>query len=206
MDETRFDVLTRSLGGERSRRGVARLVAGVALGSIVARGAGDAAAKRRGKGKKRKKPKVTVCHQGQTSRVTKSALQAYLAHGDIWGSCGCVGRQENDECQDVGVTGVCCGGVCTQLNTLNNCRSCGDACETAGDICGGLDSGGDPESGCCASIYTLCDPQAADRCCNASTCTGKNLTMQDVCCGTPGSSCSIPGQCCSGICTGPLCG
>jgi hypothetical protein len=70
----------------------------------------------------------------------------------------------------------------TQLGTFDNCASCGDACNPDTDVCSNLGSGGDPISGCCARIYTVCDPNApVDRCCNQSTCTGTNASGQRVC-------------------------
>jgi hypothetical protein len=90
----------------------------------------------------------------------------------------------------------------TQLGTLDNCASCGDACNWDTDVCSGPGTGGDPNSGCCAHIYSVCDPsEPIDRCCNMSTCTGANASGQFVCCGVSlVSHCSVGSQCCSGAC------
>jgi hypothetical protein len=220
MDSARFDTLSRALYDARSRRGLARLLGALTLGGVLTAGTIPTAAKKggkgKGKGKNKKGKKVTICHNGQTITVSKSALKGHKKHGDDEGPCPtpdttppgpCDGLNENDEC-DRGPSlspGACCGGVCTRLGTVQNCRACGDTCQAGTETCSGLNSGGDPNSGCCAFIGALCSP-LADTCCNSSTCNGINEANEAVCCGVSGSSsCSIGTECCSGNCVSGEC-
>ena len=64
MDGLAFDRLTKSLTQPHSRRGLSRLLGGVAVGgALPLLGVREGAAK--------KKKKVTLCHQGQTINVSK---------------------------------------------------------------------------------------------------------------------------------------
>jgi hypothetical protein len=93
VDAERFDMLFQSLSETPSRRGAFRLLAGSLLGGFLSLDAASTRAKKSGKGRdkgKRKgknKQKVTVCHNGQTITVSKSALQAHKKHGDTTGAC-----------------------------------------------------------------------------------------------------------------------
>jgi hypothetical protein len=137
MIADRFDTLLRSLSQTPSRRNALRLLAGSALGGLVTVGAGTAGAKNGGKGKvksKNKKGKVTLCHQGQTMTVSKSAQKAHLAHGDTIGRCPTTNQPSGTTCTD-GIsngseTDVDCGGSCPRCNSGKTCGSRND-CATA---------------------------------------------------------------------------
>jgi hypothetical protein len=90
-----FDALTRELGDTLTRRSALRgLVAAAA--AVTAGGAvltHDVAGTRR-KGRKNKeknkgkgKGKTTICHNGQTIKVSRRARKAHLKHGDQKGPC-----------------------------------------------------------------------------------------------------------------------
>jgi hypothetical protein len=71
------------------------MLAGSALGGLLTHEPGNALAKKGGKGKGKgktknkmgKKGKVTLCHQGQTITVSKSAVKGHQKHGDTAGPC-----------------------------------------------------------------------------------------------------------------------
>lgn len=76
MDGLRFDALTRALTARRSRRAVAAALGGLlTLGTL----SGDA--------KKKRKKKVTLCHEGQTISVSRKKEKSHLKHGDTLGAC-----------------------------------------------------------------------------------------------------------------------
>src|SRR5687767_8297013 len=91
MDGARFDSLSRALFDARSRRGLARLLGALTLGGVLTAGTVPTAAKKggkgKGKGKNKKGKKVTICHNGQTITVSKSALKGHKKHGDSEGPC-----------------------------------------------------------------------------------------------------------------------
>src|SRR5215217_7495117 len=86
---SRRDVL-RSLAGAGVGLGTLRLLAGSPVGGPLTLGVGDALAEKIGNGeskKKGKKGKVTLCHQGRTITVAKSAVKGHKKHGDTVGPC-----------------------------------------------------------------------------------------------------------------------
>src|SRR4051794_40222362 len=82
MVRTPFDTLTRELATDTSRR---RVLGGL-LGAVTALAGGHLAEARR-RGKHKGKPKVTLCHNGQTIKVGKAAVASHLAQGDYLGPC-----------------------------------------------------------------------------------------------------------------------
>jgi hypothetical protein len=83
VDQTRFKIVTRSLTSLPSRRNVLRSLASAGLGlSALQLPEGG-----KGKGKKGKKGKVTLCHQGQTLTVANAAVKGHKKHGDTAGPC-----------------------------------------------------------------------------------------------------------------------
>lgn len=79
MDGSSFDRLPKACTEPRSRRGLSRLVGGLAVGgSLALLGVTESGAK---------KKKVTLCHQGQTISVSKKAKKKHLKHGDTLGAC-----------------------------------------------------------------------------------------------------------------------
>ena len=95
MDHNRFETLLRSLSTAHSRRNALRLLGGSAFGGLLtlgvgrteAKNGGHARAEGKGKGKNKKGKKVTLCHQGQTITVAKSAAKGHKQHGDTAGPC-----------------------------------------------------------------------------------------------------------------------
>ncbi len=83
MDSKTFDGLVRVLGGSTNRRSMIQILGGLSFG-VIALSPTASEAKRKGKGNGKK---VTVCHQGQTISVSKSALKSHLQHGDTMGAC-----------------------------------------------------------------------------------------------------------------------
>ena len=88
MDPDGFDALLRSLSQTPTRREALHVLASSALGALTL-GTVPVAAKKRGKGKRKqgKGKKVTLCHDGQTIRVTKSVANVLLTFGDTRGPC-----------------------------------------------------------------------------------------------------------------------
>jgi hypothetical protein len=80
MDGSSFDRLAKAFTEPRSRRGLSRLLGGLAVGGPLALlGVTESEAK--------KKKKVTLCHEGQTISVSKKAKKKHLKHGDTLGEC-----------------------------------------------------------------------------------------------------------------------
>ncbi|MDF3042367.1 MAG: hypothetical protein K0Q71_5073 [Thermomicrobiales bacterium] len=136
MIANRFDTLLRSLSQTPSRRTVLRLLTGSALGGLLTREAGDVLAKKggkakgKGKNKKGKKGKVTLCHQGQTITVSKSAQKAHLIHGDTAGRCPTSNQPSSPTCVDGimngGESDIDCGGTCPRCAVGQTCTSRND--------------------------------------------------------------------------------
>lgn len=131
MDANGFDALAQSVANGQHRRGLIRVLAGTALGGLVMLGAGTAEAR------KKKKKKITLCHQGQTITVGKKAKKAHLKHGDTPGPCPppppltC-----SDGVKNASETDIDCGGV--------ECNRCADGktCLVANDCISGTCTGG----------------------------------------------------------------
>jgi hypothetical protein len=133
MIADRFDTLLRSLSQTPSRRHALRLLAGSAYGGLFTIGTGRMEAKKvgigKGKNKKNKKGKITLCHQGQTITVAKSAAKGHKKHGDTVGPCpsGPTGPTCTDGSTNGGETDVDCGGgTCPRCATGKSCASRND--------------------------------------------------------------------------------
>jgi hypothetical protein len=89
MVANHFDTVLRSLSQTPSRRNTLRLLGGSALGGLLMLGMGRTEAKKsgRGKGQNKKGKKVTLCHNGQTIIVSRSAGKGHKKHGDTVGPC-----------------------------------------------------------------------------------------------------------------------
>ncbi|MFN8665510.1 MAG: hypothetical protein U0075_26755 [Thermomicrobiales bacterium] len=174
MDGTAFDCLTKALTEPQSRRAVSRLLGGLAVGGPLALlGVTESTAR------KKKKGKVTLCHNGQTITVSKKARKAHLKHGDTLGACStctpdCDGKQCGpDSCG--GSCGSCDGGVCLET------QQCGN---------GTLPDG------------ATCDP-ALPRACSSGfcDCVGQTCTCRDALCPQPASTstyaetCAVTSKC-----------
>jgi hypothetical protein len=83
MNQTSFNAMARALNRIPSRRDMLRglAVAGIGAGSL--RLSETEAAKNKNK----KGKKVTLCHNGQTITVSKSAAKGHKKHGDTAGPC-----------------------------------------------------------------------------------------------------------------------
>ena len=198
MDASRFDALARALGAARSRRGLGQLLGGFILGgTIAARAATGAEAKK--KHKKHKKPKRKGgCpkHCGGGTLCCDDTCVSVLTDRNNCGACGnscteketCVNAQ-CVPCQDPQT--ICKAGGeerCVDLQTdKNNCGFCGHICPKDPEnakrdfVC----QGGD-----CVCTGTVCDN---GRCCPADF---------NVCVGAGGSCCAtgFPVHCDNGIC------
>src|SRR5829696_8873803 len=136
MIADRFDTLVQSLSHTSSRRTAVRLLAGSALGSLLTVGASTAGAKPGGKGKgngkKGKKGKVTLCHQGKTITVAKAGVKGHTQHGDTLGRCptgatGPSGPTCTDGLTNGSETDVDCGGgTCPRCASGKTCASRND--------------------------------------------------------------------------------
>lgn len=113
MDPSQFDDLVARLANGPSRRDALKGVAGGTLAAIGVtaldsdtdakgkkksrknkrgdnrgRGDGKNTAEAEGKNKKKRcRKKVTVCHNGQTKRISKCKKKKHLRHGDTLGPC-----------------------------------------------------------------------------------------------------------------------
>lgn len=193
MRATIFDRLTQELGKATagdgvSRRDALRLITGAALGGLIVANSAQAKAKRP---RKRKIVDYVVCHNGRTTKVTKTGRRNHLRHGDTPGVC----RQQLT-CQD-GVrngneTDVDCGGSCPRCATGKTCATrndCASALCTNG-VCqtcaAAADCGVDSDGSMCA-----CRTNAA----NQQVCT--KLNGRFIAGGTcadcrPGEQCTLP--------------
>jgi hypothetical protein len=131
MDHIRFDHISRVIGGTSTRRRFSGTLAALGLGSLVSLSVlgADKTEAKKGKGKK-----VTVCHNGQTTKVRKRSLKKHLRHGDTRGECpiinpqcvpDCEGPLGPKECGDDGCGGTC--GICPLLKPI--CASVTFTCE-----------------------------------------------------------------------------
>ena len=177
MDDSRFDTLTVALGVGRSRRGLARLLGGFALGGSLNRlGLDEVEAKRKRKKKKKKavSPSCTPTCAGRN------------CDGDgCGGSCGaCSGGQT---CQ----SGICtcpsgqdfCGGTCRlscPLGSARDPRTCG-CCRASGSFCNGNDT-------CCSDLPCPCSGGSGGC---GSGCPGRSFN----------DACLFGAQCASGYCS-----
>ncbi len=120
MDQTRFDALTKSLTAGHSRRGITRLLGGLALSSPLVSwlGVAESEAKKKTKKKKKKKKKknqLKQCHD----------FAGYERCGI--GCCDWITGQQccgDTLCCDVGWKCACNGTACIPANT-SCCRQDG---------------------------------------------------------------------------------
>lgn len=166
MDAKRFDSLARLLVSTTHRRGALRLLSVSAPGSVLAVGVGAAGAKKR-------KKKVTLCHEGQTIIVGKKAKKKHLRHGDTPGACP-TSTTTQPPCVPESQATTCAGARC---GTARN-NNCGEAvacnCPT-GQMC--------LANGSCARPCTQVS-QCAPCNCNFANAEGARY------CGQPVSTCA----------------
>jgi hypothetical protein len=196
MDGSTFDTLARSLSRSPSRRDVLQLLAGSALGGLVALGALPVDAK--------KKPKVTLCHNGQTISVSKKAKKKHLKHGDGLGACPPApppGPTCSDRIQNGRETDVDCGGPCPRCVDTRRCASGGD-CESG--FCTGTCQR-------CTTSPNNCNADAVGPCFCRATPSGnlclRSPSIEDSCAACPdGTVHCEPVGIASGFQCFPLCG
>lgn len=182
MDAERFDTLLRSLSDTPSRRGALRLLAGSALGSLLTFGWVSTDAKKggkgksKGKGKKKSKQKVTICHSGQTIRVSQSAWKAHEKHGDSFGACA----TPNPPGPPPPPSGP-------PPPPSPPPPPLGPPPPPPGPICGALFASCDVNEECCSDI---CFPFSTPKMCG---------------CAAFEQACEVNANCCSGTCTGNTC-
>ena len=193
MDSDRFDTLIRALTTTRSRRGAVRLLAGSALGSLLT--VGTLSTEARKGGKKGKKGKVTICHNGQTIRVSKSALKGHKKHGDTDGPCPppftCGGHE--DDGKPCGSGQQCSGGVC---GTPPNCLRREAACTVGGQPSCCSRIGCDAGSQTCSAGGQAGDPCVFNNDCFSVNCVG--FICQP---GARGKNCLVDADCLSNDCS-----
>lgn len=184
MDNVRFDALLRALSRTPSRRGALRLLAGSALGGLLAADPIGAEAKRGGGGGKGK-GKVTICHKGETITVSRSALKRHRKHGDTVGDCCTNGIK------DAGEADVDCGGTCPRCAIGKTCADRGD-CASArcdGGTCAACANNGECGLDVDGSICGCRDHESGQKFCTKIN--GRLLSTP----GTPCTECQNGEQC-----------
>jgi hypothetical protein len=164
VDQKHFDDLTRTVSRLPSRRELVRGLAGAGLGLGALRLAAAEAAKNGGKGKakgkgnNKKGTKVTICHQGQTITVSKSAVKGHLKHGDTQGACPSPNAQGTN---DPGATLICSDGIKNGSETDVDCGggtcprcAVGKTCASRNDCASGRCAAGTCQT--CVSGNTDC--------------------------------------------------
>ena len=199
MDSKTFDGLVRGFGGSTSRRSMIHILGGLSLGVVALSPRASEAKKNKGKGKGKK---VTICHNGQTLSVSKSALKSHLKRGDTMGACPgqetpgqdppganviCTDGVKNGNETDVDCGGGTCprcatGKTCGTRNDCASARCEGGTCQTCQNP--NTDCGTDADGGMCACR----DHESGQRFCTKIV--GRLLGV-----GTPCSACTNGEQC-----------
>lgn len=156
MDASRFDRLSRALGGANSRRGLVQTVAALAIGGIPVLQGDAADARRRGKGQGSqgvsaehfRHKKKWYCLNGESIRRYRRKQESLLAQGATTGKCNCIpttcdalgiicgpaddGCGGTLQCGDCDTDLTCCTGQCVNLLTdVDNCGACSNVCNPA---------------------------------------------------------------------------
>jgi hypothetical protein len=222
MDDSRFDLLARSIAEPRSRRAALRAIAGLVLGgsALVAHAEGSEAATKRAFGvicRKSAECQSGVC--GPKDRKGRRRCTCSAGTVECGGAC-----QQCCQAGDCGTSSECSSftcdnGLCAPL-TVDNGTECfqagpGGPC-SAGSCCpvecvdGGCCGGG------CFADPTFSSPEPATCCdnpgeelCGDVCCYGNQECVNGSCCtnGTFGSvvcgnGCCAVDQCCNGSCCG----
>ena len=195
MDGERFDAITRRLAAGASRRGALRLLAGGALGGLLARlGPQEAAATHAGcrhNGASCARAGQCCsgrCDSGTCRPCTKAGQCPQPANPCQRAVCTGTGRcalRDKPTGTACGEGQVCCGGVCTVLGTNANCGGCGESCERTCQACTG--------AGTCAAANEGAPCSDGTKFCRSGTCIGDD-------CVPVGGTCSNGGECCGGGC------
>ena len=178
MDGRHFDHLTQLVGARINRRTGLGLLAAV---SVIARSPIESIAENKKKNRK-KKQKITICHQGQTLRVKKRGWQGRFA-GAVRGACsGCT-------------TPNCGAGCCSAETCFAETVNPDDGTPTSFNCC--------PATQVCRSST----PPFPDQCCYPDeVCTPSLAVSQPalgtICCRPCGGACCAPqDECIGGTCT-----
>jgi hypothetical protein len=205
MDSKLFDALVRSLGKGHSRRGMTRLLGGLAFGGpIVFLSLTESVAKRKD-GKKRTKKKIAICHNGQTLRIRKSRWGKHKKHGDTVGACSpssqpspviltcpglgqsCTAGQGTPCCPDIDPNVECAGWF------SRRCQDCRQAPSAEGVLCKAS-----PGNQCCGgSAGCYVGVRVQDR---SLVCVTTGICVSDPGCthDFTAGGCPVGERCCSG--------
>jgi hypothetical protein len=185
MDASNFDHLVRSWVETRSRRPLLGVLAG---------GAASMVGLTETSGKRKKKRKVTLCHNGQTIIVPKKKKGRYLRQGATAGKCAatCVRQCSRKSCGPDG-----CGGSCGNCPGDKTCQDGRCACPDGTLDCGVNDICVPIDSQCCIDEQCISTP--GQRCLRGKcvvwqgTCSaGANSCASEVGCNaTPGCACYV---------------
>ena len=201
MDGTGFDTLTRTLSGLRSRRGLAQVLLGVALGGTQTLLDLDATTAR---GRKRRK------HRDQRRERTRDSRDAANLHADKKKGkkkpCPPCKKRKQGKCKGTLPDGSACpGGSCRAGSCISTTSppDCEPSC--TGKACG--DDGCGTSCGTCTGGLTCQSGQCVLTCDSGLTpCAGACVDLQadSTNCGACGTTCSFPhasATCHDGVCT-----
>ena len=177
----RIDSLSRSLTLS-SRRGALGILAVSPLAGLLSLGVlpGGAKSGGGGKGKKKGKRKVQICHQGQTRKVSKRVLKRHKKHGDTMGPCP---REPQPlTSQPLCPAGIveCAGQCCSPGQSCAGGTACVNGTKALGALCT-EDLPGECSTGVCGCTVVGCVCRTAD-------------------CAGPGGACMGNLSCCEGVC------
>lgn len=202
MDGTGFDTLTRTLSNLRSRRGLAQVLLGVALGGTPALRDLDPADAKRGTGRKRRKQRE------QHRERTRDSRDAANLHADKKKGkkkpCPPCKKRKQGKCKGTLPDGSACpSGSCQAGSCVPTTPACTPSC--TGKVCG--DNGCGTSCGSCSGGQTCQGGRCVLTCDSGLTaCTGACVDLQTDAanCGTCGEACGFPhasATCQGGVCT-----
>ena len=186
MDADRFDILARSLRAPHTRRGVMRVLGGMALGPLALLGIAQTEAKRKRKKKKKPPPASVVyvpvpagdCPDGYTmcNGVCRDLLFDPKHCGRCGRDCG------SADAPDGATPRQCCEGRCQNPGCCRNsdCPRAGDVCSDgfcvtgAGTCSGSLDS--------CSAVGRECTDERTP----GTSCVCRISTENELRCGRIG--------------------
>ncbi len=202
MDGSGFDALTRALSGLRSRRGVAQVLLGAALGGAPARLTLDEAQAKRGQTHKRRKRRGQRRERGAGHRAT---VQADKKKGKKPKACAPCKKRKQGTCKGTLPDGTACpGGSCRAGSCIPTTPVCTPTC--GGKDCG--DNGCSGSCGDCTGGLTCQNGQCVLTCDSGLTaCTGNcvDLETDAAHCGECGNECDAPSHA-TAICANSTCG
>lgn len=185
MDQSRFDIVARSLAQAPTRRSIVALLAGSVFG-LLPLDEIDA--------KRKKNKKLDVCLNGQDLAISKKKKLAYLKLGATIGACPTAPPPPppptcSDGVKNGSETDVDCGGSCPRCAGSRTCSTRAD-CATAlcaGGVCTACTPGpqcGSDANGPC-SCFAVADPAN-------NTCVSNQGDLVDSCNQCPSDQLCIP--------------